>query len=83
MTIAEKGIIYLVGAGPGDPELLTLKAADLLRTADVVLHDDLIPEAILARCSPAAKCISVGKRCGQARVTQAQIHDWMIAAASP
>lgn len=81
MTIAKKGTIYLVGAGPGDPKLLTLKAADLLRSSDVILHDDLIPPAILERCSPAAQCISVGKRCGHARVTQAQIHSLMISAA--
>jgi uroporphyrin-III C-methyltransferase len=81
MTIAKKGTVYLVGAGPGDPELLTVKAADLLQSADVILHDDLIPPAILARCSPVARCISVGKRCGHARVTQAQIHAWMVDAA--
>jgi uroporphyrin-III C-methyltransferase len=77
-TTAEKGTVYLVGAGPGDPELLTLKAADLLATADVVLHDDLVPEAILDRAGDEAKIISVGKRCGSRRVTQEQIHELMI-----
>jgi uroporphyrin-III C-methyltransferase/precorrin-2 dehydrogenase/sirohydrochlorin ferrochelatase len=77
-TIAEKGSVYLVGAGPGDPELLTLKAADLLATADIVLHDDLVPQAILDRAGVDAQVISVGKRCGSRRVTQQQIHELMI-----
>ncbi len=77
-TKAEKGTVYLVGAGPGDPELLTLKAADLLATADVVLHDDLVPQAILDRAGDEAHIISVGKRCGTRRVTQEQIHELMI-----
>jgi uroporphyrin-III C-methyltransferase len=78
MTTAQKGTIYLVGAGPGDPELLTLKAADLLATADVILHDDLVPQAILDRAGSHARVISVGKRCGARRVTQDQIHALMI-----
>ena len=77
-TTAQKGTVYLVGAGPGDPELLTLKAADLLATADVVLHDDLVPQAILDRAGDDAHVISVGKRCGSRRVTQQQIHKLMI-----
>jgi uroporphyrin-III C-methyltransferase len=77
-TIAEKGTVYLVGAGPGDPELLTLKAADLLATADVVLHDDLVPQAILDRAGVETHIISVGKRCGSRRTTQQQIHELMI-----
>ncbi|HTU50567.1 MAG TPA: siroheme synthase CysG [Acidobacteriaceae bacterium] len=77
-TTAEKGTVYLVGAGPGDPELLTLKAADLLATADVLLHDDLVPQAILDRAGAKTKIISVGKRCGSRRVTQQQIHELMI-----
>ncbi len=78
MTIAKKGTVYLVGAGPGDPELLTLKGADLLGTADVVLHDDLVPKAILERAGPQAHVLSVGKRCGARRITQDQIHTLMI-----
>ncbi len=78
MTIAKKGTVYLVGAGPGDPELLTLKAADLLATADIVLHDDLVPQPILERAGSQARVVSVGKRCGARRITQEQIHTLMI-----
>lgn len=75
---AQKGTVYLVGAGPGDPDLLTLKAARLLATADVVLHDDLVPDAIVALANPHALITSVGKRCGRPRITQAGIHELMI-----
>lgn len=75
---AVKGTVYLVGAGPGDPDLLTLRAARLLATADVVLHDDLVPDAIVRMCSPQALVTSVGKRCGRPRITQAGIHALMI-----
>lgn len=75
---AKKGTVYLVGAGPGDPELLTLKAARLLATADVVLHDDLVPEQMLAAVNPHALVTSVGKRCGRPRITQSGIHALLI-----
>lgn len=78
MTTAQKGTVYLVGAGPGDPELLTLKAADLLATADVVLHDDLVPPPILDRAARHAILKNVGKRCGRASITQDGIHTLMI-----
>lgn len=81
MTIAEKGRVYLVGAGPGDPELLTMKAAALLGSADLVLHDDLVPAAVLAMAGGQALVISVGKRCGAKRVHQPEIHSMMIEAA--
>lgn len=76
---AQPGHVYLVGAGPGDPELLTVKAAGLLRTADFVLHDDLVPSAITALAGPSTMVLSVGKRCGAKRVTQSQINARMIA----
>lgn len=75
---AEPGQVYLVGAGPGDPALLTLRAAHLLKTADVILPDDLVSEEILELASPTTLIIPVGKRCGQPRITQAGIHDLML-----
>ena len=75
---AQLGTVYLVGAGPGDPNLLTLRAAELLKTCDVILPDDLVSEAVLDLASPTALVISVGKRCGQPRITQAGIHALML-----
>ncbi len=75
---AEPGVVYLAGAGPGDPSLLTLRAADLLRTADVILPDDLVSDEVLALASPTALIIPVGKRCGQPRITQGGIHELML-----
>ena len=79
---AHPGVVYLVGAGPGDPELLTLRVARLLMTADVVLPDDLVSDEVLALASPSALVIPVGKRCGQPRITQAGIHALMLEHAS-
>ena len=70
--------MYVVGAGPGDPGLLTLRAWRLLQTADVILPDDLVSDEILGLVSPSAEVIPVGKRCGQPRVTQAGIHALML-----
>lgn len=81
MTRAEAGKVYLVGAGPGDPELLTRKAAALLESTDVVLHDDLVPPSILALAGPGTLVANVGKRCGKKKVSQARIHSLMIACA--
>jgi uroporphyrin-III C-methyltransferase len=75
---AQAGVVYLVGAGPGDPEQLTLRALRLLQTADVVLPDDLVSDEVLALASPSALIIPVGKRCGQPRITQAGIHALML-----
>lgn len=70
--------VYLVGAGPGDPELLTLKAYRLIRTADVILHDDLVSEEIIALVATHAQIINVGKRCGEKKITQQEINQLMI-----
>ena len=56
--------VYLVGAGPGDPELMTVRAARLLEIADAVFHDALVPQAILERAGPTAELIAVGHRSG-------------------
>jgi uroporphyrin-III C-methyltransferase/precorrin-2 dehydrogenase/sirohydrochlorin ferrochelatase len=69
--------VFLVGAGPGDPDLLTVKALRLLQSADVILHDDLVPQAIL-ELAPRAEIVNVGKRCGAKSITQEQIHSLMI-----
>ena len=79
---AQPGHIYLAGAGPGDPNLLTVRTVQLLQTADVILPDDLVSEEILSIASPTAEIIPVGKRCGQPRITQAEIHDLMLHHAS-
>jgi uroporphyrin-III C-methyltransferase len=81
VTHAQKGIVYLVGAGPGDPELLTVRALRLLETADVIFHDDLVPEEILALAHRHALVTSVGKRCGRPRITQQGIHALLIESA--
>jgi uroporphyrin-III C-methyltransferase len=72
------GKVYLVGAGPGDPELLTLKALKLLKSADVVLHDDLIGPETLAFIPSSTEIQNVGKRFGRKRISQPEIHALMI-----
>jgi uroporphyrin-III C-methyltransferase/precorrin-2 dehydrogenase/sirohydrochlorin ferrochelatase len=67
------GRVALVGAGPGDPDLLTFKARELLADADYVLHDALIAPETLALCGPEARLEDVGKRGGQASARQADI----------
>ena len=77
-----KGKVYLVGAGPGDPELLTLKALRLLRTAEAVLHDELVAPEILEFIPPTAQIHNVGKRCGKKKILQGEINDLMVALAA-
>jgi uroporphyrin-III C-methyltransferase/precorrin-2 dehydrogenase/sirohydrochlorin ferrochelatase len=72
------GIAHIVGAGPGDPDLLTLRAAQLLQEADVILHDDLVPPAVLGRARRDAELICVGKRKGRASWAQKDIEAEMI-----
>jgi uroporphyrin-III C-methyltransferase len=72
------GKVYLVGAGPGDPDLLTVKALRLIQSADVILHDELVPEAILHLAGPKAEIVNVGKRCGAKSITQEEINLRMV-----
>jgi uroporphyrin-III C-methyltransferase len=73
-----QGKVWLIGAGPGDPELLTLKAARILRTADVVLVDDLVDRRVLAHVRRGARVIEVGKRGGCKSTPQAFIEKLMV-----
>jgi uroporphyrin-III C-methyltransferase len=79
--VKTQGKVYLVGAGPGDPELLTLKALRLLRTAEAVLHDELVAPEILSLISPSAQIHNVGKRCGKKKILQSEINHLMVALA--
>ena len=74
----QAGKVYLVGAGPGDPDLLTVKAVRTLGFADVVLHDALVSANVLALVCPQARVINVGKRCGRKGLTQDQINDLLL-----
>ena len=76
-----KGKVYLVGAGPGDPELLTVKGLRLLKTADAVLHDDLVSPEILKLIPTTAQVHNVGKRCGKKTIVQEEINFLMVALA--
>ncbi len=75
---AHTGTVYLIGAGPGDPDLLTRAALHLLQQADVVLFDDLVSAQVLAETRADALSIHVGKRCGEKKITQTQINALMI-----
>ena len=72
------GKVYLVGAGPGDPELLTLKAFRVIKHADVVLHDDLVGDPILGLAPAGAQIRNVGKRCGKKNISQEEINFLMV-----
>jgi uroporphyrin-III C-methyltransferase/precorrin-2 dehydrogenase/sirohydrochlorin ferrochelatase len=72
------GIAHIVGAGPGDPDLLTLKAAQLLQEADAILHDELVPLAVLNRARRDAERVAVGKRKGHVRWTQDEINAELV-----
>lgn len=75
------GSVCLVGAGPGDPGLLTLRAAERLRAADVVYHDALVGDGVLALCRPGARLVSVGKRRGAPSWSQDAIEAALVSEA--
>jgi uroporphyrin-III C-methyltransferase len=72
------GKVYLVGAGPGDPELLTRKAWRVIQSAAVVLHDDLVSQEILRILPPTTQVVNVGKRCGAKGISQTEINQLMV-----
>ncbi len=76
------GKVYLVGAGPGDPELLTVKAARLLKRATIVLHDSLVGREVLELIPGDAEIVNVGKRCGHKLLTQDEINALLVSYAA-
>jgi uroporphyrin-III C-methyltransferase len=82
MTRAENeagsGTVYLVGAGPGSLDLLTLRAHALISSASCILHDDLVSVDVLSLARPEALVSNVGKRCGEKVITQEEINEWMV-----
>jgi uroporphyrin-III C-methyltransferase len=74
-----QGVVYLVGAGPGDPELMTVRAMRLLQQADTVVYDRLIPHEVLSWCRPDARLIDVGKYPDHHRVSQREINSLLVA----
>ncbi|WP_232368505.1 uroporphyrinogen-III C-methyltransferase [Azospira inquinata] len=78
-TTPSVGQVFLVGAGPGDPELLTLKAARLLGEAEVVVYDQLVSDGVLALIAPGAQRIYAGKQAGRHALPQKEINALLVA----
>ena len=76
------GVVYLVGAGPGDPGLMTLKGIELIRNADVVVYDALANHEILKECKDGVELIDAGKRGGNHTLTQTQTNAKLVELAS-
>ena len=81
-TCKEKGKVYLIGAGPGDPGLMTLKGRDLVAGADCLVYDALVSPAMLAWAKPGCEKIYVGKRSGNHAMPQAEINELLVKCAS-
>ena len=77
-NIKNAGIVYLVGAGPGDPELLTIKASKILQKCDVVIYDALMNPEILDYISPKAEKIFIGPSRDPNRLNQKEVEQLMV-----
>jgi len=75
---ARRGVVYLVGGGPGDPALITVRGRELLMSADVVVHDRLVPGRLLDLAPPDAERVDVGKRPGRHSATQDEINAMLM-----
>ncbi len=82
MSGPSPGTVWLVGAGPGDPELLTVRAVDALRAADVIFHDALPGPGVLRQAGRGARLVDVGKRKGHAAMSQSEIGAALVEAAN-
>jgi uroporphyrin-III C-methyltransferase len=78
MSSRSAGKVYLVGAGPGHPELLTLKAAELIKSGDVLVYDRLVQEEVLALAKPSAERIYMGKPVGKHDSRQDEVHELLV-----
>src|SRR6476646_7932637 len=76
--VRQAGKVYLIGAGPGDPKLLTIKAAEALAAAEVIVYDYLVNPETLCYARRGAELIYAGKRAGQASLSQAAINHILI-----
>ena len=76
--VAERAKVYMVGAGPGDPDLLTRKAARILAQAEVVIFDNLVSPEILSLANPNARFVHARKQRGQQEEVQAEIYAWYL-----
>ena len=78
MEINVPGIVYLVGAGPGDPELLTLKALRLIKSCDALVHDALVSAQIIQETTKNTEIFNVGKRAGKCSVPQSDTNSLLV-----
>ena len=76
--MTKTGKVYLVGAGPGHPDLLTIRAAELVKTAEVIVYDRLIQDEVLALAKPSAEKIFMGKPLGRHSSRQDEIHELLV-----
>ncbi len=75
MNIVEKGVVYLIGSGPGDPGLITVKGKNVLLTCDVVVFDLLVPSELIFMLKEKVIKYYVGKKAGQHTLKQSKIND--------